>query len=145
MPMNNNLIDGLLNLLFKNTAFANVGDTSGLQGSAGAGSFYLSLHTSDPGASGSQNTNEVSYTGYARVPVARDGSHWTLASHAISPQATISFGQCTAGTATAAYAGIGTASSGAGELLWSGAISPNIAISNTVIPELTTSTSISLT
>ena len=28
---------------------------------------YVSLHTGDPGVAGNQSTNEVSYTGYARV------------------------------------------------------------------------------
>lgn len=51
----------LLNL-FNNTTWANVGDATGIVGSGTAGSLYLSLHTSDPGESGDQSTNEISYT-----------------------------------------------------------------------------------
>lgn len=54
--------NNLLKLLFANTTWANIGDATGLPGSAVAGSFYLSLHTASPAESGSQTTNEVSYT-----------------------------------------------------------------------------------
>lgn len=53
--------NAFLELLFKNTDWANVGDASGLQNSATAGNFYLSLHTSDPGEGGNQSSNEISY------------------------------------------------------------------------------------
>lgn len=49
-------------LLFKNTDWSNVGDASGLQNSATAGSFYLSLHTSSPGEGGDQSSNEIAYS-----------------------------------------------------------------------------------
>ena len=39
-------------------------------GSSVAGSLYVSLHTADPGVGGGQNTNEATYSGYARVAVA---------------------------------------------------------------------------
>lgn len=52
----------LLNLLFVNLDFADVGDAAGLQNSATAGSFYLSLHTSSPGEAGTSATNEISYS-----------------------------------------------------------------------------------
>lgn len=145
MPMSNNCIQGLLKLLFQNAAFANVGDAGGLQPSASAGSLYVSLHSSDPGASGNQTTNEVSYTGYARVAVARSSGGWPITSNTIDPGSTIAFPACTGGTATAAYAAIGTASSGAGVLLWSGPITPNISIANGVTPELTTGSTITIT
>lgn len=132
----------LLKLIFNNTAIGTVGDTSGLQPSATAGSLYVSLHTSDPGEAGTQATNETTYTGYARVGVVRSGSGWTVTGNSVSPAATIGFGQCTAGTATITHFGVGTASSGAGKLLYSGTVSPNIAISSGVTPQLTTGSAI---
>lgn len=54
--------NALLELFFKNTDWAAVGDAAGLQNSAAAGNLYLSLHTSSPGESGNQSTNEISYT-----------------------------------------------------------------------------------
>lgn len=54
--------DALLQLILRNSAWANIGDSSGLQPSATAGSLYLSLHTASPGEGGNQSTNEISYT-----------------------------------------------------------------------------------
>ena len=59
----------LLKLLFQNISWANVGNAGGLLQSTVAGSFFVSLHTADPGEAGTQTTNETSYTGYARVAV----------------------------------------------------------------------------
>lgn len=52
----------LLELIFNNVAWANIGDATGLPGSAAAGSLYISLHTASPGEGGDQTTNECSYT-----------------------------------------------------------------------------------
>jgi len=145
MPLNNFAIQGMLDLLFNNTAFANVGDTAGLQPSATTGSFWVSLHTADPGASGNQTTNEISYTGYARVSVARTSAGWVRTSNTYDPTAPITFGACTAGSGTVTHAGIGTASSGTGHLLWSGPVTPNIAVSSGITPELETSSTITIT
>lgn len=60
--MSNAAATAFLNLFFKNTAWANIGDASGLQPSGTAGSLYLSLHTSSPGEGGTQSTNEIAYS-----------------------------------------------------------------------------------
>ncbi len=60
--MSNSAATAFLELFFKNTDWANVGDAAGLQNSAVAGNLYLSLHTSSPGEGGTQATNEISYT-----------------------------------------------------------------------------------
>lgn len=54
--------NAFLQLLLTNVDWAAVGDASGLQNSATAGSLYLSLHTSSPGEGGNQSTNEISYS-----------------------------------------------------------------------------------
>jgi hypothetical protein len=127
-------------LLYNNTNVANVGDATGLRGSSTAGSLYVSAHTADPGEAGDQTTSEATYTGYARVPVARSGAGWTVTGNSVSPAATISFPACTAGTNTITHFGIGTSASGAGTLLTSGTVTPNIAVSNGVTPQLSTAT-----
>jgi hypothetical protein len=132
----------LLTLLFNNTNAANIGDATGLRGSSTAGSLYVSLHTSDPGEAGDQTTNETSYTSYARVAVARSGAGWTITNNSVSPASAIAFPACTGGTATITHFGIGTASSGAGVLLYKGAVTPNISVSTGVTPQLTTSTAV---
>ncbi len=135
MSMTNAAEANLLNLLFLNLDWANVGDAGGLQNSAAAGSFYISLHTADPGEAGDQSTNEVSYTGYARVAVARAGGGWTLSTSTISNTALVQFGQCTAGTATATHFGIGTDSTSTGNLIFKGALTSSLAISNGIQPQ----------
>lgn len=142
MSASNSFENSVLELFFKNTNFANVGDATGVRGASTAGSLYFSLHTSDPGEAGDQTTNETSYTSYARVAVARSGAGFTVSGNSVSPAATVSFPACTGGSATITHFGIGTASSGAGVLLFSGTVSPNISVSSGVTPQLTTSTAV---
>jgi len=106
-------------------------------------SLYASLHTADPTASGTQTSSEVAYTGYARVAVVRTSSGWTTASaQSVSPVASISFPAGTGGSGTVTYFGIGSASSGAGSLFYSGTVTPNIVTGNGVTPILSTATTI---
>lgn len=133
---------GLLDLIFKNTGIANIGDATGLRGSTAAGSLYVALHTADPGESGDQQISECTYTGYARVAVTR-GAGFTRTGSSISPAANVDFGAKTAGTdQTATHFSIGVAAAGASVILYSGTITPNIAISNGVTPRLNTSSAI---
>lgn len=134
MSMSNASETNLLLLLFNNTDWANVGDAAGLQNSAAAGSFYVALHTADPGDAGNQSTNEVSYTGYARVAVARTAGGWTVSGNQVSNTATVQFGECTAGSATATHFSVGLLTSGAGDILYSGALSASRSISSGITP-----------
>jgi len=133
---------GLLQLLFTNTDFANVGDVAGLRGSSLAGALFISLHTADPGESGSQSTSEATYTSYARVSMPRNGSTWTVTGNSVSPAAIISFPAATGGTNTITHFGVGTASSGTGVLLYKGTVTPSIAVTSGTTPRLTAATSI---
>lgn len=129
---------GLLNLLFQNTAFGGVGDTNGLQPSGTTGNLYVGLYTASPGDAGDQTTNEATYTGYARVAVARTSGGWTVQEVATVASAqntaTVTFPQCTGGSNTITYVGVGTASSGAGKLLYFGALTSSLAVSNNITP-----------
>lgn len=142
MSKSNAFENAWLQLVFQNANIANIGDATGLRGSATAGQLFFSLHTADPGEAGTQATSEVSYTGYARVGVARSGAGFTVTDNSVSPAANIDFPACTAGTATATHFSVGVASSGAALVLYKGAISPTIAISAGVTPRLTTATAI---
>lgn len=134
MSMSDTAETAFLNLLFKNTAWANVGDASGLQPAGTAGSFYVALHTADPGDSGDQSTNEISYTGYGRVAVARSGAGWTVSGGQVSNTASVQFGECTAGSGTATHFSVGVASSGATAIVFSGALGASRAISSGITP-----------
>lgn len=115
----------LLQLLFNNTTAAGIGDTTGIIGSTGVGSLYISLHTADPTVAGNQSSNEATYTGYARIAISRTSGGWTISGSnpaQVTNTAIVNFPQCTGGSNTITYVGVGTASSGAGELLYSGAL-----------------------
>lgn len=130
----------MLQLLFENANAANIGDATGLRGSSTPGSLYVSLHTADPGEAGDQTTNEVAYTSYARVAVARSTSGFTVSGNAVALDADVVFPQGTGGSGTATHWGIGTAASGPGVLLYKGTISPSIVCGNGVEPRLTAGT-----
>lgn len=143
MSKSDSLENSLLLLIFNNTNIANIGDATGLRGSTTAGSLYVSLHTADPGEAGTQATSEISYTGYARVAVARSGAGFTVTTSSVSPAADVTFGAMTAGTGgTVTHFGVGTASSGAGVLLYSGTVTPNISVVNGVTPIITSASTI---
>lgn len=129
----------LLKLIFNGTAIANLADNAA---SSPLASLYFAMHSADPGEGGSQTTNEVAYTSYARVAVARNSTGFTVTGSSVSPVNDINFPTATGGSATATHFSIGTASSGAGKILYSGTLSPAIVISNGVPPVITNGTTI---
>lgn len=139
MSKGNTFENDWLKLIFNATAIANIADNAG---TGPLTNLYVSLHTGDPGEAGDQTTNECAYTSYARVAVARTSGGWTVTTNSVSPVADITFPAATGGTETATHFAVGTASSGAGKLLYSGTISPNISISSGVTPVLDTATAI---
>jgi len=139
MSKSNAFENSLLKLIFNATAIANLADNAA---TSPLTNLYVSLHTADPGEAGDQSTNEVSYTSYARVAVARTTGGWTVTNNSVSPVANIDFPAATGGTATVTYFGVGSASSGAGVLYYSGTVTPSISISSGVTPRLTTASTI---
>lgn len=128
-----------LKLIFNATAIANLADNAA---TAPLTNLFVSLHTADPGEAGDQTTSEVAYTSYARVSVARTTGGWTVTNNSVSPVAAITFPAGTGGTGTATFFGVGTATSGAGKLLYKGTVTPNIVCGNGITPSLTTATAI---
>lgn len=134
MSKSNAFESDLLGLIFNGTAIANIADNAG---SSPLTNLYLALHTADPGEAGDQSTNEISYTGYSRVAVARTSGGWTVTGNSVSPVAAIEFGEMTGGSGgTATYASIGVASSGSGKILYSGALTPSVSVAIGVIPRI---------
>lgn len=134
----------IMKLIFNAVAIANIADNAA---TSPLTNLYISLHTADPGASGDQTTNEISYTGYARVAVVRTTSGWTVTANSASPVAAITFPASTGGTGgTVTHAAIGTAASGAGKLLWGVGctVTPNIVVSSGVTPSLPTSSAMTI-
>lgn len=129
----------LLRLIFNATAIANIADNAA---TSPLTNLFVSLHTADPGEAGNQTTSEATYTGYARVSVARTSGGWTVTANSVSPVAAITFPACTAGTNTITHFAVGTATSGTGKVLYKGTVTPNISVSSGVTPQLTTATAI---
>ena len=138
MSKSNTWESDLLLLVFNNTTASKIGDATGIVGSGVAGSIYISLHTADPGETGGQTTNETAYTNYVRVGVARTSGGWTISGNAptqAANAAAVTFAQCGVTGATITHAGAGTDSSGGtGKLLYSGALTSNLAVSTNISP-----------
>jgi hypothetical protein len=128
--------DNLLKLIFQNVGWANVGDATGLVPSTVAGSMYVSLHTADPTVTGTQTTSEAAYTNYARQAIARSGAGFTEAAATAANAAAVNYPACGVTGSTVTFVGLGSALSGAGNLMASGALtSPaSLAISNGITP-----------
>lgn len=140
MSKGNTFENDLLKLIFNATAIANVADNAAASPLA---NLFVSLHTADPGEAGDQTTSEIAYTGYARVSVARSVGGFTVTGASVSPAANIDFGNMTGGAGgTVTHFAIGTASSGAGKILYSGTVTPNLSVTTGSTPRLTTATTI---
>lgn len=126
----------LLQLILQNSNIANIGDATGLRGSTTAGVLYISLHTADPGETGNQSTSETAYTNYARVSITRasGAGGWTVAGNNGSNTSAITFATCGTTGATITHFGVGTSSSGVGNLLFKGALTSSLAVSSGVTP-----------
>ena len=132
----------ILKLIFNNTTIANIGDATGVVGSTGVGSLFVALHTADPLDAGNQSTNEATYTGYARVAVARTSGAFTVTGTTptqVANVAVVSFGLCTAGSNTVTHFSIGYQTSGATKIIVSGALTASLAISNGITPSFAAS------
>lgn len=136
MSKSNTFENDLLLLLFNNTNIANFGDATGLRGSSAPGNLYLALHTASPGEGGDQTTNEIAYTGYERVAVARSGAEFSVSGNQVSLVNNHDFPLGTGGSGTATHWSVGTAASGAGRVLYSAALSQNIVCGAGVTPRV---------
>ena len=134
MSLSNESETALLGLLFTNVDWANIGDAAGLQNSATAGNFYISLHTADPGDTNDQTTSEAAYTDYARVAIARTTDAWTVTGDTVANDSAVTFPLCGATGSTVTHFGIGTAASGSGHMVATGALTAQLVISAGVTP-----------
>ena len=127
-----------LKMIFNATPIANLADNTA---TSPATTLTFALHTADPGAGGNQSTNEIAYTGYARVAVARSSAGWTVTGASVSPAASIDFPVMTGGAGgTVTHISVGTGTGN--NMLWYGAIAPTIIVSTGVTPRLGTSSTI---
>lgn len=124
--------NNLLKLIFNGTAWTSIADNTA---TSPATNLYLSLHTADPGVGGTQSTSETSYTNYVRIAVARTSGGWAVVTNTASNAALAQFAQCGATGATLTYVAIGMLSTGAGIILYSGALNSALAVANGIQPQ----------
>lgn len=139
MSKSDYLETALLNLLFNAVDISLLADdtvTTPLT------SLYVSLHTADPTDAGTAVSSECAYTSYAREAVVRSAGGWTVGAGTVSPAANIDFTAATGGTETVTHFAIVDTASGAGNILYSGTVLPNISVATGVTPRLTTATAI---
>jgi hypothetical protein len=137
MSKGNIFENDFVKLIFNGTAIANIADNAALSPLT---SLYLSLHTADVGETGDQTTSEANYTGYVRVAVARNSSGFSISNNAVTLVENTEFPPCTGGSSTISHFAIGTSASGAGKILYKGAVSPTITVTNGVTPRLNSGT-----
>lgn len=125
MSKSNTTENDLVKFIFNNTAIS----------WSGVGNLFVALHTADPGEAGVQNTSEATYTGYARVSVSRDTGGWSVTGATAQNTAQTQFGLCTAGSETLTHFSIGTASTGAGQVLYKGSLNSPINVSANIQPQ----------
>lgn len=147
MSKSNTWESDLLKLVFQNVDAALIGDATGLRGSSTAGVLYLSLHTANPTEGGNQTSSEATYTSYARVSVARSAGAWTVTTVDVGPSTVTNAAQVTfpqAGLAsplnTITHIGVGTAATGTGKLLYSGALTSTLDVSQNITPSFAAGT-----
>ena len=122
-----------LKLVFQNVAMANIGDASGIQPSATAGSLYLALYKTDP--TDADSGNEANYTSYARVAVVRSAAGFTVSGATVENTATATFPTSTGVSNVLTHFGIKTAAFPGGDLVGSGALTSNLTVENGDTPK----------
>lgn len=137
MSKSNAFENSNLLLFFNGTAIADLAEDDT---TSPVTTLTVSLHTADPGEAGDMTTNEASYVDYARVTVARTAGGWTVTGSVCSPTVDIDFPKAIGGTETLTHFGIGTGVSD--NLMYSGTLTPNVAVVTGVIPRIDTTSTI---
>lgn len=127
-------------LVFNGTNIANVADNAAISPYT---SFWCALHTSSPGT-GTQSANESTDPAYTRKSVARNSGGFTVTGGIINLTSVISFNEESGPEITYTHASIGVASSGSTKILVHGVLSTPIIGGAGKIPQLKTTTSITI-
>ena len=107
----------------------------------------VALHTADPGAGGTQTSNEAAYPGYARLSVPRSSAGWMVTGSTANPANSLTFAAASSGTETETWFSIGiptggSTCTGALVIMYRGQITPSLTITGGISPQLTTGTTI---
>lgn len=89
---------------------------------AGNASFWVALHTADPGEAGTAVTSEAAYGSYARVSVSRT-TGFTITGNQVENAAQVQFPQSSSAGSDVTHWSVVTTASGAGQIIMRGALS----------------------
>lgn len=133
MPKSTNTCNNILALIFNATTWNLIAENDSTSPST---FLYMSLHTADPGVGNDQTTNEATYGAYARLAVARTTGGWDVPASGSTVNAALAqFVECTSGSNVITHVAIGTGSSGAGTVLYAGALASSRTISTGIQPQ----------
>lgn len=131
MSKSNALETAILALIYNATAITDLAENDP---TSPATNIYVALHTGDPGDGGTQATSEAAYTSYARVPVVRTSSGWTVSGNLATNAADVDWPACTGGTSTVTHWSTGLGASGATPILHSGALTASLIVNPGITP-----------
>lgn len=94
---------------------------------------YLALFSADPGEAASLAA-EATYTGYARVAIAK-ASSWTGTSSPFTNTNLIQFPACSGGTTAVTHFAVVDTASGAVNMMISGTLSATLSVANGIQPQ----------
>jgi len=121
----------LLKLIFQAVAVANLADNAA---GSPAANLYVALHTADPGEANDQTQSEIAYNTYARVSVSRNAAGFTVSANNCVNAGNITFPTCNSGSGTASHFSVGMNAAAGSKILYSGALTANLAISAGITP-----------
>lgn len=96
---------------------------------------FVALYTADPGEAGTAVTNESAYGSYARQSVTAATGFSAASGGSSDNTGLIQFPECTSGSETITHVAIVTTTSGAGQILYSGALNASRAVSAGIQPQ----------
>jgi hypothetical protein len=141
MPKASTFANEFVRLIFQSQAIPNLAINAT---SNPATLLTIALHTANPGIGGLQTTNEIAYTGYGRMTLARTSAGWNVSNGVASPVQVIQFGTMTSGVGgVVTHFSIGTVpSTTPNKIIYVGTVTPNINVIIGAAPRLITASSI---
>lgn len=141
MSMSNDFAAALAKLVFQGTAIAGIASNPA---TAPKSSYYVALHTANPGAVGKQETSELAYAGYARVEVTRTAQGWAITGNVVRPTVAVEFPAMLASTGggIVTHFTVGELATGAGMVYLRGTVTPNINVGLGDTPRLLPATAL---
>lgn len=138
MPASDVLELELMDLIFLNLDFDNIGDSAGIQASAAPGTITLALSTGTLGETSTQATTEAAYTSYARIALVRSAADWSNAAGVVTNDNIEAFPAATGGSETETDVSLGS-DQVADEMWLYGVLDSGLAVSNGITPQFAAS------